>query len=85
MPNLDDYDCVIFDCDGVLYHGEDVIEGAIQTIDMLREAGKHVYFVTNASKRCRQEFHAKFLRLGFAVDIEQCDCMLWAAMVLSMS
>lgn len=71
-PSIDDYDCVIFDCDGVLYHAEEVIPGAIETIQKLRDAGKHVYFVTNASKRCRREFHAKFERLGFNVDLEQC-------------
>ena len=68
--SLSDYDCFVFDCDGVLWHGESPIEGAIETVRKLKAAGKHVYFVTNASKRSQVTVYEKFIRLGFdGVDL----------------
>lgn len=34
---LDKVDCFIFDCDGVIWRGDSVIEGVPETLDMLRE------------------------------------------------
>ena len=33
---LDDYDTWLFDCDGVLWRGDHLIEGVIEVLDMLR-------------------------------------------------
>lgn len=33
---LDNYDTWLFDCDGVLWRGDHLIEGAAQVLDMLR-------------------------------------------------
>lgn len=35
----------LFDCDGVLWKGDQVIEKATETVNYLIESGKHVYFV----------------------------------------
>ena len=37
---LSRYDTWMFDCDGVLWHGDRPIEGAIEVLDMLRKRGK---------------------------------------------
>jgi 4-nitrophenyl phosphatase len=72
-PDLDAYDCYVFDCDGVLWHGHKVIPGAIELVTELHKRNKHVYFVTNASKRSRQEVYEKFQALGFeTVEPHQC-------------
>lgn len=34
---LDKVDCFIFDCDGVVWRGDSVIEGVPETLDMLRD------------------------------------------------
>ena len=33
---IDKVDCFIFDCDGVIWRGDSVIEGVPETLDMLR-------------------------------------------------
>lgn len=33
---LDKVDCFIFDCDGVIWRGDSVIDGVPETLDMLR-------------------------------------------------
>ena len=47
----DSYDAFLFDLDGVLYRGTEVVPGAPEAIARLRSAGKHVAFVTNNSGR----------------------------------
>lgn len=37
---LDKYDTWMFDCDGVLWHGDNAIEGATQVLDILRDRSK---------------------------------------------
>ena len=34
---LDKYDTWLFDCDGVLWHGDRLIEGATEVLQMLRD------------------------------------------------
>ena len=38
---LDKYDTWMFDCDGVLWHGDRPIDGAVEVLDILRKRGKH--------------------------------------------
>eukprot|EP00922_Rhytidocystis_sp_ex-Travisia-forbesii_P021577 GHVS01031600.1.p1 GENE.GHVS01031600.1~~GHVS01031600.1.p1 ORF type:complete len:396 (+),score=68.88 GHVS01031600.1:216-1403(+) len=57
-------DVFLFDCDGVLWHGDKLIERVIETLEQLQAAGKQLYFVTNNSSKSRQGYLAKFQRLG---------------------
>ena len=47
----DAYDAFLFDLDGVLYRGDDAVQGAPETIRSLRSLGKGMAFVTNNSAR----------------------------------
>ena len=38
----------LFDSDGVLWKGDQVIEKATETVNYLIESGKHVYFVVRS-------------------------------------
>ncbi|XP_057688627.1 pyridoxal phosphate phosphatase [Corythoichthys intestinalis] len=61
----------LFDCDGVLWHGEKAVAGAAQVVNSLMKQGKNVVFVTNNSTRPREKYLHKFYRLGFtAVALE---------------
>ncbi|XP_051924539.1 pyridoxal phosphate phosphatase [Hippocampus zosterae] len=61
----------LFDCDGVLWHGEKAVAGAVQVVNSLMRQGKNVVFVTNNSTRPREKYVHKFYRLGFtAVALE---------------
>jgi glycerol 3-phosphatase-2 len=62
------YDALLFDLDGVIYRGDQAIEGAPEAIDAAREAGARVAFLTNNSSRTPEQFAAKLTRLGVHAD-----------------
>jgi len=68
---LEHFDTILFDCDGVLWRSGTAIEGAKRTIDTLRALGKRLFFVTNNSTKSRTQYAKKFERLGIAVSKEE--------------
>ncbi|XP_056326059.1 glycerol-3-phosphate phosphatase [Danio aesculapii] len=62
---LDSVDCVLFDCDGVIWRGDQAIPGAPEAINSLKKHGKQVFFVTNNSTKTRQMYADKLGKLGF--------------------
>ena len=60
----------ICDMDGVLYHGNRLLEGASEFVDWLKKEDKRFLFLTNSSERSRVELHQKLMRLGVDVDPE---------------
>ncbi|KAF9391606.1 hypothetical protein CPB97_006110 [Podila verticillata] len=61
---IDQFDTFLLDCDGVLWHGSQVLEGILDTVDFLRKNGKRLVFVTNNSTLSRANYVKKFKRLG---------------------
>nr|XP_033819839.1 glycerol-3-phosphate phosphatase [Geotrypetes seraphini] len=57
-------DTLLFDCDGVLWRGEQAVPGAAEALAALRRAGKRVFFLTNNSTKTRAMYAAKLGRLG---------------------
>jgi len=49
MFNFNSIKAVLFDLDGVLYIGQQPIDGAIEAVAKIRKAGIAVRFVTNTS------------------------------------
>ncbi|XP_015242740.1 PREDICTED: pyridoxal phosphate phosphatase [Cyprinodon variegatus] len=69
---LEAKDFFLFDCDGVIWHGENAISGAAKVVNALIRRGKNVVFVTNNCTRPRENYMNKFTRLGFTeVMLEQ--------------
>ncbi len=60
----------IFDMDGVLYRGNQVMPHASETLARLRAAGWAVYFATNNSTASRAEYVDRLRTLGMGGDIE---------------
>ena len=48
------YDSFLFDCDGVLWHGNEAIEGSFDALRYLLGINKQIFLLTNASARSRQ-------------------------------
>lgn len=46
MSLEDRYDVFVFDCDGVLWSGDEAIAGAADVIRRLQALGKQIFFVT---------------------------------------
>ncbi|MGB0722486.1 MAG: TIGR01458 family HAD-type hydrolase [Gammaproteobacteria bacterium] len=64
---LTDVDAVLFDLDGVLYVGDEVIEGATRTLEQVRAAGLVCRFITNTSTRLPHSVGAKLRGMGFPI------------------
>jgi len=73
------YDNFLFDCDGVLWRGDQVIEGAIVLIQNLKSNGKKVLFITNNSSKSREKYQQKFAKLGIHIDFEDIISSSFAA------
>eukprot|EP00276_Gloeochaete_wittrockiana_P008555 CAMPEP_0184644928 /NCGR_PEP_ID=MMETSP0308-20130426/1522_1 /TAXON_ID=38269 /ORGANISM="Gloeochaete witrockiana, Strain SAG 46.84" /LENGTH=380 /DNA_ID=CAMNT_0027073671 /DNA_START=31 /DNA_END=1173 /DNA_ORIENTATION=+ len=76
---LQKIDTFVFDCDGVVWRGDEVVPGASETIDYLRKRGKRLIFVTNNSTKSRVQYLQKFLDLGIKVNEEEMFSSSFAA------
>ncbi len=68
MKLTDRFDGFLVDLDGVVWRGEEAIAGAAETIEMLRDMGKRVVFVTNNASRSPREYAVKLMRLRIPTD-----------------
>jgi len=68
---LDKYDTWMFDCDGVLWSGDTLIEGATDVLQLLRSHGKSVLFVTNNATKSRKTYKKKFDDLGVQAHVDE--------------
>lgn len=71
MVKLSDIDTFLFDLDGTVNMGEYPLPGAINALNRLTAAGKHVCFVTNNSSKSKYDYLEKIHRLGYDAKIEQ--------------
>jgi phosphoglycolate/pyridoxal phosphate phosphatase family enzyme len=62
---------LIFDLDGVLYRGDEVMPNAPETLRTLRAGGREIRYLTNNSTRTRTFFRDKLRRLGFDAETEE--------------
>jgi HAD superfamily hydrolase (TIGR01457 family) len=62
------YDVLLFDLDGVLFRGDEAIDGADATLAALREARVRMVFVTNNSSRTPEQIARKLRDHGIEAD-----------------
>ena len=60
----------ICDMDGVIYHGNKLLDGVKEFVEWLQREDKSFLFLTNASSRSPRELHEKLLRMGLDVGEE---------------
>ena len=58
------------DMDGVLYHGNNLLPGAVDFVNWLNRENKKFLFLTNSSERSPRELQQKLARLGLDVGEE---------------
>jgi HAD superfamily hydrolase (TIGR01450 family) len=68
-PLLRDYDQLILDLDGCVWIGEQPVDGSVEAIGALREAGKRVAFVTNESRSAGEDLVRKLWGLGVQASL----------------
>lgn len=62
---------LLFDLDGVLYQGDQVIEGAIETLRWCEQRAIPHLFVTNTSSKPRRALVERLSAMGLSVSTEQ--------------
>ncbi|XP_043688209.1 phosphoglycolate phosphatase 2-like [Telopea speciosissima] len=76
---VDSVEAFLFDCDGVIWKGDKLIDGVAQTLEMLRSMGKKLVFVTNNATKSRKQYSKKFHSLGLAVSEDEIFSSSYAA------
>jgi len=60
----------IFDLDGTVYLGEQLIDGAVEAIQTLRERGDKVVFLSNKPIATRRSYAHKLTKMGIPTNID---------------
>lgn len=68
---IDKHETFLFDCDGVLWLGTTLLPKIKETLNLLREKGKKLIFVTNNATNSREQYVEKFAKFGIAVKKEE--------------
>lgn len=63
--------CFLLDMDGTVYLGEELLEGALRFIDVLKGQQRDFLFLTNNSSKDGQQYVEKLTRLGLPVSREK--------------
>ena len=66
--SLAEYAAYLFDMDGTLTYHDQAIPGAARTLQILKEAGKHVLAVTNNSSLGQHALADRFRRFGLPLE-----------------
>jgi phosphoglycolate/pyridoxal phosphate phosphatase family enzyme len=65
------YEGYVFDLDGTVYLGDELLPGARRVIEKLRELGKRVVFVSNNPTRDLKTYAEKLTRLGLLTSEDE--------------
>jgi 4-nitrophenyl phosphatase len=65
------YEAYLFDLDGTIYLGDDLLPGAKRLVDELRSRGKAVRFLSNNPTKDPQQYADKLAHLGLPTPIEE--------------
>jgi HAD superfamily hydrolase (TIGR01450 family) len=72
------FDAFLFDLDGVVYLGDELLPGSEEALTRLREAGKEVCFLTNDPRPTRRQVCRRLAGMGVQVDAEEVITSGWA-------
>lgn len=65
-----EYDVYAFDLDGTIYLGDDILPGARDLVETLRDRGKVVRFLSNNPTKDPEQYAEKLGRLGLPTPLE---------------
>ncbi|KAM0750610.1 2-phosphoglycolate phosphatase [Meredithblackwellia eburnea MCA 4105] len=68
---IDQFDTLLFDCDGVIWEGDEVLPGVHKTMQYFRKLGKKIIFVTNNATKSRAENKKKFDKMGIECTVDE--------------
>ncbi|MDX1696585.1 MAG: TIGR01458 family HAD-type hydrolase [Ketobacteraceae bacterium] len=62
---------ILFDLSGVLYDGDQVIDGAVDAIERVQDTSLDIRFITNTSQKTRQRILDGLKEMGFSISDSQ--------------
>jgi len=68
--NLANKKLFIFDLDGVIYLGDQLISGALEVINKLKDLNKKIYYLTNNSTKTRESYVEKLKKMNIESNTE---------------
>ncbi|EPE37090.1 HAD-like protein [Glarea lozoyensis ATCC 20868] len=68
---INQFDVFLFDCDGVLWSGDHLFPGTVETLELLRSRGKKTIFVTNNSTKSRADYLKKLTSMGIPSNVDE--------------
>ncbi|TAQ85894.1 hypothetical protein B7494_g5787 [Chlorociboria aeruginascens] len=68
---IDKFDVFLFDCDGVLWSGDHLFPGTVETLELFRSRGKKIVFVTNNSTKSRGDYQKKLSGMGIPSEVDE--------------
>lgn len=68
---INKFDIFLFDCDGVLWSGDHLFPGTVETLELMRSRGKKIVFVTNNSTKSRADYIKKLKFMGIPSDVDE--------------
>ncbi|MBQ9939940.1 MAG: HAD-IIA family hydrolase [Clostridia bacterium] len=71
MTELNNIELFMLDMDGTLYLGDNIIKGAVEFVDRIKQKGAKVMYFTNNASKDRSLYIEKLTRLGFNADISE--------------
>jgi HAD superfamily hydrolase (TIGR01458 family) len=72
MPNSRHiHNALLIDLDGVIYQGDRLVDGALESLDWLKRRQIPHLYVTNTTSRSRAALLEKFIGLGFEAQLEE--------------
>lgn len=71
MEWLNNTDLFVLDMDGTFYLGENILPGALEFLDAVRESGKDFLFFTNNSSKNPDDYIRKLAGMGCRITREQ--------------
>lgn len=66
-----DTECFLFDLDGTVYLGDQLLPGARELLDFLEERSRAYFFLTNNSSRSREDYVKKLAGYGLNTPAER--------------
>ena len=63
--------CFLIDLDGTLYLGEELLPGAMEFIEILKERELPFLLLTNNSSRHREQYREKISAMGLDISIDR--------------
>jgi len=71
VPFLRSIDTFLLDCDGVIWRGNSIVEGVVESLSLLRRLNKRLIFVTNNSTKSRLQIQKKVQSFGIECTKEE--------------